>query len=105
MSVPAGVAFVLLGTGVILVAWRESASEPSLPGNPAEGSDSHTGFAFLAVFLLMAAGLIATGAFYFRNYALQFRAQVEQQLSAITDLKVNGLVRWQIGRASCRERV
>ena len=95
MSVPAGVAFVLLGTGVILVAWRESASEPSLPGNPAEGSDSHTGFAFLAVFLLLAAALIATGAFYFRNYALQFRAQVEQQLSAITDLKVNGLVRWR----------
>ena len=95
MSVPAGVAFVLLGTGVILVAWRESASEPALPGNPAEESDSHTGFAFLAVFLLLAAALIATGAFYFRNYALQFRAQVEQQLSAITDLKVNGLVRWR----------
>ena len=95
MSVPAGVAFILLGAGVVLVAWRESASGPALPGHPAEGSDSHTGFAFLAVFLVLAAGLIATGAFYFRNYALQFRAQVEQQLSAIADLKVNGLVRWR----------
>jgi PAS domain S-box-containing protein len=95
MSVPAGVAFILLGAGVVLVAWRESASDPALPGNPAKGSDSHTGFAFLTVFLLLAAGLIATGDLSFRNYTLQFRAQVEQQLSAIADLKVNGLVRWR----------
>jgi hypothetical protein len=51
--------------------------------------------AFLFIFLLHATGIAAVGYLSFQNYERRFRAQVESQLSAITDLKVNELEDWR----------
>jgi len=60
-----------------------------------ETSRSRGGFAFLLVFLLLAAGIVTTGWFYYRNYEQHYRTEMERQLSAIADLKVSELVQWR----------
>ncbi|MGA2603505.1 MAG: PAS domain S-box protein [Verrucomicrobiia bacterium] len=60
-----------------------------------ETSRSRGGFAFLLVFLLLAAGIVTTGWFYYRNYQQHYRTEMERQLSAIADLKVSALVQWR----------
>ncbi|MEN9975102.1 MAG: hypothetical protein RLZZ282_1108, partial [Verrucomicrobiota bacterium] len=50
---------------------------------------------FLLIFLMLAAGIVATGTFYYRNYERNFRAAAEQQLAAIADLKVSELDLWR----------
>ena len=51
--------------------------------------------ALLGVFLLLAAGLLAGGWLYYRNYARDFRAEAGRQLSAIAALKVGELVQYR----------
>ena len=41
------------------------------------------------------AGIVSTGYFYYRNYEQKYRAEMEQQLSAIAELKVGELVQWR----------
>jgi PAS domain S-box-containing protein len=53
-------------------------------------------FAFYVfIFLFLAAGIIASGYYSYRNYEREFRHQAEHQISAIAELKVNGLVNWR----------
>ncbi len=46
---------------------------------------------FIFTFILFASGFAASGYLAYRNYEKQFRFQVERQLSAIAELKVNEL--------------
>jgi PAS domain S-box-containing protein len=54
-----------------------------------------TGLGFMLVFAFMAAGILATGDLYYRNYERNYRAEAERQLSSIADLKVNELVQYR----------
>ena len=47
------------------------------------------------IFVCLAAGIVAEGNFYYRNYEKHYRSEVERQLSAIADLKVGELVQWR----------
>jgi hypothetical protein len=47
------------------------------------------------IFVCLAAGIVAAGNFYYRNYEKHYRAEVERQLSAIADLKVGEVVQWR----------
>jgi PAS domain S-box-containing protein len=49
----------------------------------------------MLVFAFMAAGILATGDLYYRNYKRNYRAEAERQLSSIADLKVNELVQYR----------
>ena len=60
-----------------------------------ETSRSRAGFAFLLVFLLLAAGIVTTGWLYYRNYEQHYRTEMERQLSAIAELKIDELVQWR----------
>ena len=95
MPAPTATLFAALGAALALIAWQESMSEPASPAKLVEGAGPRAGFAFLLVFFLLAAGIIATGTFYYRNYERHYRAEVEQQLSAIAELKVSQLVQWR----------
>ena len=53
---------------------------------------------FMLVFGVMATGIAATGYLSYRNHASQFRAQVDGQLDAIAQLKVDGLEAWRAER-------
>ncbi|MFZ2644430.1 MAG: ATP-binding protein [Verrucomicrobiia bacterium] len=60
-----------------------------------EPSASRAGWMFLLVFLLLVSGIVTTGVFYYQHYEQQYRAKVEQQVSAIAELKVSELVQWR----------
>jgi len=53
------------------------------------------GYVFILIFGLLAAGIAAGGAYYYRNHERNFRVEVEGQLSAIAELKVDELVRYR----------
>jgi len=53
------------------------------------------GYVFILIFGLLAAGIVAAGAHYYRKYERNFRVEVERQLSAIAGLKVDELVRYR----------
>jgi len=62
---------------------------------PTAPAATRPGLAFLLVFVLLAAGIVATGTFYYRNYERHYRAEMERNLPAIADLKVGELVQWR----------
>ncbi|MCX7680780.1 MAG: hypothetical protein N2508_02225, partial [Anaerolineae bacterium] len=53
---------------------------------------------FLLIFLLLLSGLLTGGYLYYANYERNFRAQVDEQLAAIANLKVSGLQNWRTER-------
>ena len=65
---------------------------------PSTKHGSRFPYALVIIFLIFAAGIIAIGYTSYRTYSRHFRMQVEYQLSAIADLKVDELVQWRLER-------
>jgi PAS domain S-box-containing protein len=86
-------AFTVLGLGLAMAALSQS----KMWDQRREGQ--HSGVLSLPViFILLTAGIVTAGYLYFQSYEKQHRAQVEQQLSAVSTLKANELVRWRAQR-------
>ena len=83
-------AFVTLGLALLALA-----GEPVGLFRKSPEADSKPAFGFALIFFLLAAGIVATGIFYYRYTERKFRAEVERQLSAIAELKVGELAQWR----------
>ncbi|MDD5648512.1 MAG: hypothetical protein PHY03_06225, partial [Dehalococcoidia bacterium] len=59
---------------------------------------STTPFALLLIFVFLSIGILIAGYLFYNNYAKNYRAQVENQLSAISDLKAGELIQWRKDR-------
>jgi PAS domain S-box-containing protein len=70
----------------------------SPPRTTTEGEDRRSGVVYLVAFVVLAAGIVSTGSFYFRQYGTRFRVQVERELAATAELKVVGLLQWRAER-------
>ena len=57
--------------------------------------DRRFSYVLALIFLLFAAGIITGGYLNYRDYAQHFRREIENQLSAIADLKMAELVQWR----------
>ncbi len=57
--------------------------------------ERRTGYFFLLIFVLLAAGIFTGAYFAYHNYEKNYRAEIENQLSAVAGLKVNQLVQWR----------
>lgn len=66
--------------------------------DPHEKTTRSGGYGFLLVFILLAAGIVASGFFSYRNYKRNFRVGMERQLLGVAELKVNELVAWRAER-------
>lgn len=66
--------------------------------NPLDKTERRAGYGFLAIFIVLAAGIVASGVFFYGNYKTRFRAEVDRQLLAVAELKVNELVDWRAER-------
>ncbi|MCJ7588649.1 MAG: hypothetical protein MUQ00_12225 [Candidatus Aminicenantes bacterium] len=64
-----------------------------LRGSP--GDESKPAFVFALIFFVLAAGIVAAGYSYYRNYERQFLVEAAHQLSAIAELKVGELAQWR----------
>jgi len=52
-------------------------------------------YPLVLIFILLVAGIVAAGCLYYRNYERHFRIAAERQLTAITELKVDGLAQYR----------
>ncbi len=95
MALPTAALFAALGAALILTARPENRPESAAPTIALAAPGARASWLFLLIFLLLAAGIVATGIFYYRNYERQFRAEAEQQLAAIAELKVGLLAQWR----------
>lgn len=83
-------AFAALGLALLTLAgWPVRLFGES----PAGGS--RAAVAFVLIFALLAAGIVASSYIYYRRYEQQYRTEIEHQLSAVAELKVNELTRWR----------
>ena len=82
-------AFITLGLALLAFG------RPAGPFRGWSGDNSKPALIFALIFLLLAMGIVGTGYAYYRNIEGKFRAQSEQQLSAIAELKVGELVLWR----------
>ncbi|MCX6134923.1 MAG: PAS domain S-box protein [Ignavibacteriales bacterium] len=62
---------------------------------PPDHGKNRTGLVFLLIFIALAGGILAGGCFAYRHYERNYRREVEEQLSAIAELKVNQLVQYR----------
>ena len=83
-------AIIVLGTALIALA-----APQAWPSRPDVGSATRASYAFILVYVLLASGIVAAGYLYYRNYEKRHRIEVENQLSAIADLKADELVHWR----------
>lgn len=58
-------------------------------------SEHRTGYIFLLIFVLLAAGIVTGAYFAYKNYEKNYRAEIENELSAIADLKVGQIEGWR----------
>jgi len=82
-------------TGILDGNGQGKQTATDLPLKTNQMSGQRAGFAFLLVFILLAAGIVVTGWLYYRNYKKQFRAGIERQLSVIADLKAGDLAQYR----------
>jgi PAS domain S-box-containing protein len=67
------------------------------------GKKNRSGSIFLLFLFLLVASIVLGSFLFYRRYEHQFRAQVENQLAAIAELKVNELVNWRKERLANAE--
>jgi len=68
---------------------------PGIAGTAAEAAKPRAGFSLLLIFVVLTLGILAGGIFSYRSYERHFRTGIEQQLSAILELKVAQIVEWR----------
>ena len=52
-------------------------------------------YPLVLIFAILSLGIVVGGTFYYRHYKQQFRIGIEQQLSAIADLKAGELAQYR----------
>jgi PAS domain S-box-containing protein len=82
---------------------RPPTLEPASPFTQLEPGEKSSLAVFIFIFILFVSGLAASGYLAYQNYEKQFRAQVESEISAIAELKVDELQDWRRGRLADAE--
>ncbi len=93
-ALPTSLAFLALGIG--LLARARAQSRP--PEKASDALASRAPYTLLLVFIITALSIATIGYLSYRNYEQQFRGEVERQLSAIAELKINDLEEWRTER-------
>ena len=87
-------AFAALGAGLWVLAgsraWATDKGDDRIDAASLRASRS-----LILVFTLVGAGLVSAGYLYFQHHEKDYRAQAEQQLSAIADLKLSELLAYR----------
>jgi PAS domain S-box-containing protein len=58
-------------------------------------STTRASYAFILIFIILAAGIVTAGYLSYRSYQKRYRTEVERQLSVVADLKVDEIGHWR----------
>ena len=83
-------AFLALALALLALARRPDGGARELPAEHASPA-----FGFLLIFAALTIGIVTGGYAYYRNIERQYRAEVQQNLAAVADLKVGELAQWR----------
>jgi PAS domain S-box-containing protein len=83
-------AFMAMGISLLGIAWPQA----RLFRRRTE-STTQASYAFILIFIILAAGIITAGYLSSAHYEKNYRTEVEQQLLAIADLKADELEQWR----------
>jgi PAS domain S-box-containing protein len=89
-AVTTSAAFVALGIAMLALA-----SPRAWPLGERTEAANGVPYAFLLVFVLVSAGIVTIAYLYAQSHERHYRAEVERQLSAIAEMKVDELVQWR----------
>ncbi|MCX5768118.1 MAG: ATP-binding protein [Gemmatimonadetes bacterium] len=95
MAVHTAALFAVLGLALLRVAVQFGSPESTVAEDHEEHPLDRGRARLLFVFVLLVVGIIATGIAYYRSYVSRFQREVEQQLSAVAELKVGELQQWR----------
>jgi len=89
-ALPTSLAVAALGIGLLALAWPHAwlSLRKLEPGERAP-------YGLIVTYLILAAGILASGYFFYRGYEKSYRIEVERQLTAIAELKVTELIKWR----------
>ena len=90
-SLPTSLGFLLLGTSLLIPSGQQAWPRDSL----SDTASRRTTYIFIMTFILLAAGIITTAFVYLKGYERRYRAQIEDQLSAIAGMKKKELANWR----------
>jgi len=108
MALLTAVAFAALGTGLLAVVVSDQGWRGVISGEPpSEADESSRRFErrLLAAFVLFIGAIGVVGSLYLRRQMADLRTTLENELSAIADLKANQIGRWLHERRSDAELV
>ncbi|MEW6261903.1 MAG: PAS domain S-box protein [Thermodesulfobacteriota bacterium] len=83
-------AFLALGIALLVLAVSRDRSSGDLATK-----ERHFSYLLILFFTILTVGIVAAGYFYYRHHEIHYRVWVENQLSAIADLKVGEMVQWR----------
>lgn len=90
-ALPTSLAFFILGAGLLFSSWQRAVNDGETP----DTANMRAVYVLVLIFVFLAAGIITSGYLYFRAHEKHYRGKVEQELSAIKELKVAEMVQWR----------
>ncbi|MBI4826837.1 MAG: GHKL domain-containing protein [Nitrospirae bacterium] len=90
-ALPTSLAFLVLGAGLLFSSWQRAVNDGETP----DAANMRAVYVLVLIFVFLAAGTIISGYLYFRAHEKHYRGKVEQELSAIKELKVAELAQWR----------
>ncbi|MCF8356785.1 MAG: GHKL domain-containing protein [Melioribacteraceae bacterium] len=91
-ALPTSLAFLFLAVGLLISAVVQSGHYIKIKS--ASGK-KEVPYVFLLIFIFLTAGILTGGYLAFQGFEKNFREEVEEQLSAVSELKVTQLSRWR----------
>jgi PAS domain S-box-containing protein len=85
------IAFLFLGIALLLMSGIKVWSYEKL----SEALNTRYTYILAFVFIVLIISIISAGYSYYKSYERQYRSEIENQLSAIAELKVSELVHWR----------
>ncbi|MBI4763516.1 MAG: PAS domain S-box protein [Deltaproteobacteria bacterium] len=90
-ALPTSLAFLMLGISLGVISGKQIWTNP-WSFNPGRTRAENV---LILIFLGLTLGIISSGYWYFRTSEQHYRAEVDRQISAVSDLKVWELVQWR----------
>ncbi len=90
-ALPTSLAFLFLSIGLL----TSTLVQTGLYNRIKITTGTRVSYIFLLIFILLTFGIVGGGYFVFRGYEKNFRREIEQQLTAVSELKMDQLAQWR----------